>query len=75
MTIRMEEDCIYLEGIISVEEAEPLLAWLIEHPDGAVDLTQCEHLHTSSLQLLLATDRDLRFHPDNDTIGPWLGRS
>jgi hypothetical protein len=36
-----------------VEEAEQFLEWALVHPDGAVDLSAVDHLHTALLQLLL----------------------
>jgi len=43
-----------LDGIITVEDAEPLTAWLRANPAGKVNLRDCTHLHTAALQALLA---------------------
>jgi len=43
-----------LEGVCSVEEAEPLLEWLAERRGAKVNLKRCDHMHTAVFQVLLA---------------------
>jgi hypothetical protein len=43
-----------LAGQVTIEEAETLAAWLRSTPDGALDLSDCETLHSAVLQVLLA---------------------
>ncbi len=52
--MRFKKSVAVLEGVCTVEEAESLLEWLVEHPRGKVNLKRCEHLHTAVLQVLLA---------------------
>ena len=52
-------------GTCVIEEAESLQAWLKEHPEGPVNLSACEHLHTAVLQTLLAFKPKLS-HPPTD---------
>ncbi|WP_157271785.1 hypothetical protein [Azohydromonas aeria] len=54
MGIRYEEGTALLEGIVGVEDAEGLAAWLREQPAPAVALSDCEHVHGAVLQVLLA---------------------
>lgn len=53
MSVRIEQDGVWLEGICPVEEAETLLKALLE---GAawVDLSRAGRLHTAVVQVLLA---------------------
>lgn len=44
---------VRLSGVVTVEDAEPLLLWLKENPRGKVNLMPCSHLHTAVLQALL----------------------
>ena len=54
MPVILDDALAVFEGACSVEEAEPLLAWLRETPDAAVDLARCATLHAALAQLLLA---------------------
>ncbi len=54
MPVAMNDDLAVFEGACAVEEAEPLLAWLRETPDAAVDLSRCAALHAALAQVLLA---------------------
>jgi hypothetical protein len=43
-----------LAGQITIEEAEPLAAWLRDTPGATLDLSACEAVHGAVLQVLLA---------------------
>jgi ribosome maturation factor RimP len=60
-----------LEGFCPVEDAEPLLDWLIKHPGGAVDLKDCENLHTSVLQVLMIGKAQLANPPAGLELSEW----
>jgi len=53
MAIRYLKKHAALEGVVSVEDAEALQAWLREQRTPAVHLGQCEHVHAAVLQVLL----------------------
>ncbi|MGL4604896.1 MAG: hypothetical protein ACRCU9_12190 [Iodobacter sp.] len=54
MPVQYSKQQAILSGICTVEEAEPLLAWLIAHPKGGVSIKEADHLHMAVLQALLA---------------------
>ena len=54
MSIVYEKSTPTFNGFISIEEADQLLAWAHACPEGKLDLTHCEHLHTATLQVLMA---------------------
>ena len=56
MSVRFGKKVAYLEGVCSVEDAEPLLEWLQSHPKGRLNLKTCKHVHAAVLQVLMATD-------------------
>lgn len=58
--------------VCTIEEAEGLLTWLREHPDGAVDLAACTHLHTALCQLLLAARPALLQPPGDPFLRQWV---
>jgi hypothetical protein len=51
---RHDSGTILLEGHCPIEDAEPLLQLLQADPEGCLDWTQCTHLHTAVLQVILA---------------------
>ncbi len=53
MTIRYIDNVAILEEDIAVEDAESLDQWFAKTPIPSVDLGACEHVHASTLQLLL----------------------
>ena len=55
MTVSVTDKVVELVGAVTVEDAEPLTAWLREHPRGRVGLRRCTSLHTAALQALLAS--------------------
>lgn len=61
-----------LIDVCGVAEAETLLAWLLDHPTGQVDLQPCRHLHTAVLQVLLALRPTLAGEPDDPLLAEWL---
>ncbi len=54
MSVRRDGERIRLEGDCHVEDAEPLLALLMENPGLSADLSACTRLHTAVAQVLLA---------------------
>jgi len=55
MSLRQDSDgTIVLYGSCSVDEAEPLQRMLISGRSADVDWSQCTHIHTAVLQVLLA---------------------
>ena len=54
MPIAFTDNAAILTESVIIEEAETLLAWLKEHPEGTVNLNKCTHLHTAVFQVLMA---------------------
>lgn len=53
MPLQLHDHVAVLTGVLTVEETEPLVAWLRNADDATVDLDACFHLHTAALQALL----------------------
>lgn len=68
MGIRYLKKHAALEGLVVVEDAEPLSNWLRQQSRPAVHLGKCEELHAAVLQVLLAL-RPAIVAPSSD---PWL---
>lgn len=59
MSVVVEQDRIILAGHAGVEEAEPLLGALCEHPHLPVDVSSLARAHLAVVQLLHAAGRPL----------------
>lgn len=68
MSVRLDSECIHLEGLCRVEDAEPLARLLQESPSRTVDLSRCEQLHAAVLQALLAFRPAVAKEPQNDFL-------
>lgn len=53
MTIKYTNDLAIFEGACRLNEAEPLYEWLKQNPNGKLDLTDCTHIHTAIMQIIL----------------------
>jgi hypothetical protein len=72
MSVRLDGAAIRLEGECRVEEAEPLLALLLEDRGREVDLGGAGPLHTAVVQVLLALGPRVRGVPEDGFITHWL---
>jgi hypothetical protein len=72
MTVEYEESRATLSGVVGVEAAEPLLAWLQRTPEASLDLGACTHLHAANLQVLLVARPSICAWPTEATLRVWL---
>ncbi len=59
-------------GTVTVEDAEPLAAWLRDHHDRHVDLSGATHLHTAALQALLSARPAIAAPPVDEFLSRWV---
>jgi hypothetical protein len=71
MTIRRADDTILLEDICAVEDAETLMQEL-QAGATVIDWTECVHLHTACLQVILVSGVPIRGMPQNAALGRWV---
>lgn len=72
MSIQSDDSAIVLSGDCPVEDAEPLLALLLDDAGRPVDLEQVTRLHTAVVQVLLAARPRLRGVPAGTFAATWL---
>jgi hypothetical protein len=72
MSVRLEAGKISLRGNCPVEDAEPLLTLLQNHPDCPVDIGNATNLHAAVLQVLLAFRRELIGHSRDSFLQKWI---
>jgi hypothetical protein len=58
----------------TVEDAMPLLEYLMSHRTARVDLGQCANLHTAVLQVLLAAKPKIIALPHEAFLARWLSQ-
>lgn len=72
MAIRFAASTATLTGDASVEEAGELVNWLLARDGRRVDLSECQSVHTSVAQSLLALRPPLVGLPPAEGIWRWL---
>lgn len=65
MSIEVADGRIAVSGHAAVEDAEPLLAALLDHPDCAIDVSGLRQAHLAVVQLLHAAQRPVIGSPDD----------
>lgn len=72
MAIEFKKTAAIFTDFISVEEAETLLDWLLKNPKGKINLTDCTHIHASSLQVLMAFKPAISHEPKDEDLAIWV---
>lgn len=72
MAIRYLKRTARFDDIVSVEEAEGLLAWLQKGAQHKLDLKACTHLHTANLQVIMAANPKILHWPEDPDLHQWL---
>lgn len=68
MPVVIEVGRARIDGAARVEDAEALVSFLENTPDGEVDLAGASHLHTAVLQVLMAYRPDISAMPDQPML-------
>jgi hypothetical protein len=71
MPIEYKKNQAVFAGVASVEEAEPLLAWIQERKSPKVSLRACTHMHPANLQVLMAAKATVIDWPEDETLSAW----
>jgi len=72
MPITYKKNQAQLTDVVSVEDAEGLLEWLLEKPSAKVDLSGCTHLHPANLQVLMAAGCTVKALPLEGGLAAWI---
>jgi hypothetical protein len=72
MPIEYKKNRAVFRDEVSVEEAETLLEWLQNKPTVKVDLSALIHMHTASLQVLMAAKTEVANWPRDVDLRNWL---
>lgn len=72
MSVRIADGVIHLEGVCTVEQAEPLLIALQREPEASVDIAGLTGAHLAVIQVLLAAQPKLIGVPGNDFLKTFI---
>ena len=68
MSLIMKIKVARIEGEAAPDDAESLLAWLLDHPKGKLNLKNCSNLHSAVLQVIMVFRPAISVWPDNINI-------
>ncbi len=72
MAIEFNAAVARFEGQCRLEEASALFEWLEQTPAAKIDLTDCEHIHTAILQILMVAKPEMLAPPASQFLRQWL---
>ncbi len=75
MSVVVDPAAIHLTGRCVIDDAEPLIAALQDHPGRPVNIAGAQKLHLAVVQVLLAARPRLIGGPDNPILRGILGIS
>lgn len=73
MPVIARKTTVGLQGVCTIEDAEPLLKWLLVHPGGKVQIKDCVNMHAAVLQTLIAGKAKCIGTPSDAGLGAWIG--
>ncbi|MGB9891857.1 hypothetical protein [Thermodesulfovibrio yellowstonii] len=71
MPIEFGENRAVFRDVVTIEDAEPLFEWLLNIEEATVDMSECEHIHTAVLQLILLFVKKLKLQ-DSEKFNMWF---
>jgi hypothetical protein len=72
MPIAFQKDLAVFTGVVSVEDAEPLLEELQKMTAPVIDLSGCTHFHPANIQVVLAAGALVKSWPSDPGLAMWL---
>lgn len=72
MAIDYQDTQATFKEVVSIQEVDALMEWLLAHPDATIDLQDCQHLHLAALQALTFAKRPITAWPTEETLTLWI---
>lgn len=72
MPLELKKTVIIFSESVTVDDAEKLFDTLIDHPTKSLNLSACEYLHTSVLQVILQCKPVIKLLPKNNEYSDFL---
>jgi hypothetical protein len=72
MAIEYKKNLAVFSDVVSVEDVEALLEWIMQKSAAQVNLSACTHLHPANLQVLMAAKPVVSAWPTDIGLATWL---
>jgi hypothetical protein len=72
MAIAFFDNRVVFKGVVSVEDAEPLLEEMQKMSHPTIDFSECTHFHPANVQVLLAAGAKVKAWPADAGLAMWL---
>ncbi|TNC83989.1 hypothetical protein [Thalassolituus sp.] len=72
MPIVYSEKEASLQEVVTIQEVDDLLEWLLANTDASIDLAECRHLHLAALQTLASARRKVSAWPQDEAFKGWI---
>ena len=72
MPIVYSEKEASFQEVVTIQEVDDLLEWLIANADASIDLTECRHLHLAALQTIASARSKVSAWPKDEQLKGWI---
>ncbi len=72
MAIDYQDSEATFKEVVSIQEVDELMEWLLANPDATINLEECQHLHLAALQALAFAKRPITAWPKEETLTLWI---
>ncbi len=74
MALEIKNSTLKFIDLVTIEDAESLFNRLLEKKKVRIDMSQCRHIHTAVLQLLMVFSPEIEKLPEDDDLKIWIER-
>lgn len=76
MSISYTENKAVFNDTVSAEDAETFLEWVAPLNNASLDMSECLHIHTAVLQVLMAAENiNIEKMPEDKLLNDWLNNT
>ncbi len=72
MPVELTSECAVFSGVVGIDDAEAVLSWALKEPLATIDFSACTHLHSATLQVLMARKPGVKAWPADGDFAAWL---
>jgi hypothetical protein len=72
MPIDYQKNQAIFSGVVSIDDTEELLQWLLKKTSPKINLVDCTHLHPAILQVLMVAQSPVTAWPSDAAFCAWI---
>ncbi|WP_353684295.1 hypothetical protein V4D30_00500 [Thermodesulfovibrio sp. 3907-1M] len=72
MAVEIKNSTLKFIDLVTVEDAEAIFNKLLEKKKIKIDMSQCKHIHTAILQLLMVFTPEIIKLPEDKDLKKWI---